>query len=243
MIMKGRLKLNILVIDTSSNLCSLGIKYNDRKIFKTLDEGKTHSETLLPLIDSVLKENNISLDDINILGVVTGPGSFTGIRIGISTIKAVAFAKDIKVVEITSTEVLARNIEDESIYKIGIIDAKNEQIYAGIYTNEFKLLKEYAGDINDFINELKNIEIKISEDINQKISLKEIYKYSFAGTGIKHKEIIENKLDHILISNNTKQDIKKTLEGIEYKLQKKENIRDGKEITPNYLKPSNAERK
>ncbi len=243
MIMKGRLKLNILVIDTSSNLCSLGIKYDNKRIFKTLDEGKTHSETLLPLIDSVLKENNISLDDINILGVVTGPGSFTGIRIGISTIKAVAFAKDIKVVEITSTEVLARNIEDESIYKIGIIDAKNEQIYAGIYTNEFKLLKEYAGDINDFINELKNIEIKISEDINQKISLKEIYKYSFAGTGIKHKEIIENKLDHILISNNTKQDIKKTLEGIEYKLQKKENIRDGKEITPNYLKPSNAERK
>lgn len=243
MIMKGRLKLNILVIDTSSNLCSLGIKYDNKRIFKTLDEGKTHSETLLPLIDSVLKENNISLDDINILGVVTGPGSFTGIRIGISTIKAIAFAKDIKVVEITSTEVLARNIEEESIYKIGIIDAKNEQIYAGIYTNEFKLLKEYAGDINDFINELKNIEIKISEDINQKISLKEIYKYSFAGTGIKHKEIIENKLDHILISNNTKQDIKKTLEGIEYKLQKKENIRDGKEITPNYLKPSNAERK
>ena len=243
MIMKGRLKLNILVIDTSSNLCSLGIKYNDRKIFKTLDEGKTHSETLLPLIDSVLKENNISLDDINILGVVTGPGSFTGIRIGISTIKAIAFAKDIKVVEITSTEVLARNIEEESIYKIGIIDAKNEQIYAGIYTNEFKLLKEYAGDINDFINEIKNVEIKLSEDINQKILSNETYKYSFSGTGIKHKEIIENKLDHILISNNTKQDIKKTLEGIEYKLQKKENIRDGKEITPNYLKPSNAERK
>ena len=113
--------MNILVIDTSSNLCSVAIKYNEERIYKTLDEGRTHSETLLPLINEVLEDNNISLDSINLLGVVTGPGSFTGIRIGISTIKAIALAKDIPVITITSTEVLARNIEEESKYKIGII--------------------------------------------------------------------------------------------------------------------------
>lgn len=82
--------MNILVIDTSSKFCSIGIRYRKNKkekekegkdveyikIYKTLDKGRTHSETLLILIDEVLKEAKILLKDINILGVVTGPRLF-----------------------------------------------------------------------------------------------------------------------------------------------------------------------
>lgn len=82
--------MNILVIDTSSKFCSIGIRYRKNnkekekegkdveyiKIYKTLDKGRTHSETLLILIDEVLKEEKILLKDINILGVVTGPRFF-----------------------------------------------------------------------------------------------------------------------------------------------------------------------
>ncbi len=239
MTMKERLQLNILVIDTSSGLCSVGIKYNEKRIFKTVDEGRTHSETLLPLIDEVLKNNEIDLDEINILGVVKGPGSFTGIRIGISSIKAISLAKNISVVEITSTESLARNVVDDSDIKIGIIDARNDQIYAGIYDNEYKLIKEFAGSINDFISILNELdEIKKSEKID--------FKISFSGSGIKYSELItkeikkENLLLEFLINEN--QDIEKILEGIEEKIKDEENLKDGRLITPNYLKPSNAER-
>lgn len=239
MIMRGILKLNILVIDTSSELCSIGIKYNDKKIYKTLDEGKTHSETLLPLINSVLEENHISLNDIDALGVVNGPGSFTGIRIGISSIKAISLVKDLPVAEITSTETLARNIVDDSDIKIGIIDAKNDQIYVGIFNNNYELIKEFAGSIDDFIEILNNLDEK-------KVQEKEL-KYSFSGTGIKYsKKIIDEiKSDDIVLEFvlNEKQDIKRILEGIEEKISNKENLKDGKIITPNYLKPSNAERK
>ena len=263
---KGKLQLNILVIDTSSKLCSVGIRYKNKenenknekieedekyiRKYETLDKGRTHSETLLPLIDEVLKKENIKLKCIEILGVVTGPGSFTGIRIGISTIKAISLAYNIPVVEISSTEVLARNIENDSIFKIGIIDAKNDQIYAGIYDNKYTLIKEYAGSINEFLEELLNI--KIEEYINNQNNIK--VKYAFSGTGIKYQDLIKDTLNKegildleedsnsIIFLNNTNQDIKRVLEGIEDKLKNENNLKDGRIITPNYLKSSNAER-
>lgn len=240
--------MNILVIDTSSHLCSVAIKHNDERIYKTIDEGRTHSETLLPLINKVLEDNNISLDDINVLGVVTGPGSFTGIRIGISTIKAIASAKDIPVVPITSIEVLARNIEEENNYKIGITDAKNDQIYAGIYSNDFSCISEFAGSILDFIEILKNLKRgSINKDIKKQV-------YYFSGNGIKYKDLIVEKLKDknenkdinidtdCIFSKEIEQSIEKALEGIEGKLKDKNNLIDGKVLVPHYLKPSNAER-
>lgn len=242
MTMKERLKLNILVIDTSSKICALAIKYNEEKIYKFLDEGRTHSETLLPLIDETLKENNISLDNIDVLGVSTGPGSFTGIRIGISTIKAISLAKDIPVIEINSTEILARNIINESMFKIGIIDAKNDQIYAGIYTNDYRLVKEFAGSIIDFIKILNEIDVN-ENYINENKSSK----YSFSGSGIKYEPLIRENMSKkdfkLLFIEDVDQDIKRALEGIEDKLKDNNNLVDGRKIVPNYLKPSNAERK
>ncbi len=231
--------MNILVIDTSSKLCSVGIKHNDERIYKTLDEGRTHSETLLPLINEILKENNISLDEIEVLGVVIGPGSFTGIRIGISTIKAISFAKNIPVVEISSTEVLARNIVDESTLKIGIIDAKNDQIYAGVYTNTYALKKEFAGSISEFLEILK--EIKLSNQNQENLV------YTFSGSGIKYQDLIkksfENENINIIFNEDINQNIEKVLEGIEAKIKDQNNLVDGRKVVPNYLKSSNAERK
>ena len=239
--MKERLKLNILVIDTSSKLCSVAVKYDDKRIYKTLDEGRTHSETLLPLIDEILKENNISLDKIDVLGVVIGPGSFTGIRIGISTIKAISSAKDIPTITISSTEVLARNIINSSMFKIGIIDARNDQVYAGVYTNDFKLIKEFAGSIIEFLDIFKSIEL----DKEKKNNIN--FTYAFSGSGIKYKDLISKYFEHkegnLFFHEDINQNIEKILEGIENKLKNKNNLIDGKLLVPNYLKPSNAERK
>ena len=82
----------------------------------------------MPLIDELFKDTNLTLDNIDLLACSQGPGSFTGIRIGIATIKAFADAKNIPVVGVTSLESLAYNITESGLI-VSLIDAKNENVY------------------------------------------------------------------------------------------------------------------
>ena len=87
--------MKILAIDTSSKICSVSIlEDNDVIIEKHTNDEKTHSQNLMPLVDEIFKESNLSLDDMGLLSCCLGPGSFTGIRIGIATIKAFADVKN-----------------------------------------------------------------------------------------------------------------------------------------------------
>ena len=125
--------MKILTIDTSSEVCSVALLEDDKLIDKNeLDNGKTHSETLMVLIDELFKRNNVDIKDINLFGCDVGPGSFTGIRIGVSTIKAMAEVLNVKIASVTSLEVLARNVQDRKIIA-SIIDARNDQVYLGIF--------------------------------------------------------------------------------------------------------------
>ena len=86
--------MKILAVDTSSKICSVAILEDDKIIDEiNLDNGRTHSENLMPIVAEILKKNNITLSEINLIGCVVGPGSFTGIRIGVSSIKAIAIPK------------------------------------------------------------------------------------------------------------------------------------------------------
>ena len=90
--------MRILAIDTSSPICSVAILENDNLIDEiNLDDGRTHSENLMPLIDSILKRNNLDIKNIEMISCCVGPGSFTGIRIGVATIKPMAEVLNIKV--------------------------------------------------------------------------------------------------------------------------------------------------
>ena len=80
-----------LAIDTSSEVCGVSLLENDKLIDdNSLNNGKTHSENLMELIKEILERNNIGLNEIDLISCVVGPGSFTGIRIGISSVKAMA---------------------------------------------------------------------------------------------------------------------------------------------------------
>ena len=134
--------MKILTIDTSSEVCSVALLEDDKLIDKNeLDNGKTHSETLMVLIDELLKRNNVDIKDINLFGCDVGPGSFTGIRIGVSTIKAMAEVLNVKIASVTSLEVLARNVQDRKIIA-SIIDARNDQVYLGIFDEKVIHLPE-----------------------------------------------------------------------------------------------------
>lgn len=155
-----------------------------------------------------------------------------------STAKAICYANNINAVEIKSTELLARNILSDSDLKVSIIDAKNDQIYAGIYDNNFNELLEFAGSIDSFLDKLENI-------IMQE---KEIQNISLVGNGTKkYKDAILKKCSNILKVNkilfeeDEMQEAKYMFEIVEEKV-KKGDILNAKNILPHYLKASSAER-
>ncbi len=223
--------MKILAIDTSSKVCSVAILENDELIDElNLDDGKTHSENLMPLIDEILNKNNINIKEIEMLACCVGPGSFTGIRIGVATIKPIAEVLNIKVASVTSLENLSRNFEFEKTEDIqnivSLIDARNNQVYAGIFDLKFNEVEEY-----------------IADDIN--VVLETLKKYNnivCIGDGaILHQDLLKEKLNNVrFISKNVQsaQNVGK----MGYKKFKENNLMNADEIIPIYLRKSQAER-
>ena len=152
--------MKVLAIDTSSKLCSVAILEDTNLIKKLeLDNGLTHSETLMPLIKQLLNECKLSLNDIDLLVSDIGPGSFTGIRIGVSTCKAFSDSLNIPCVGVSSLEVLAYNIKDDGII-CSTIDCKNDNCYFALYqlnNSVYSVLEEpCAKSVDDVLSLLKS---------------------------------------------------------------------------------------
>ena len=145
--------MNILGIDTTTKLASCTILSNDKYYTKSISNEVTHSEKLLPVIHEAFKENNLTLDDIDLLAAINGPGSFTGIRIGLATIKAFAQVKDIDIYSISSIDLIAyttakkyfeENIDVNTVQVLSLIDARNNRVYYALN----KVTKDNNGKIN-----------------------------------------------------------------------------------------------
>ena len=163
--------MKILAIDTSSSICSVCITEDEKLLYKKeLEDSKTHSQKLMPMIDTVLKNTNLQLEDMDLLACCIGPGSFTGIRIGIATIKAFADSLQIPVVGVNSLESLACNVEssyfnEEDHYICSLIDAKNENVYYGLFQDSKDHQKGHTPvgalatkTITEVINEIKELD-------------------------------------------------------------------------------------
>ena len=117
--------MKILAIDTSSKNAAVAILENQNTIIElNNDDEKTHSQKLMPMIDEAFKKSNLSLDDINLIICCLGPGSFTGVRIGIATAKAFADSKNIPTVGVSSLEALAHNLNQDGLI-CSLINANN----------------------------------------------------------------------------------------------------------------------
>ena len=144
--------MKILAISTSSNKLSVALLEDDN-VIKELNilNQKTHSEKLMPFIQELFETTHFSLDDINLIACDIGPGSFTGIRIGVATVKALSQVKNIPVVGCSSLEGLAYNVKGYD-YICSIIDARNNQVYAAIFDDNYNLTSDYfADDINNLV--------------------------------------------------------------------------------------------
>jgi len=158
--------LKILSIDTSSPICAVAILENN-KLIKEISQnnGLTHSEKLMPIIEQLLTDTNLKLKDIDLLVCDKGPGSFTGIRIGVATVKAFTDSLNIPSIGISSLETLAYNIDHTGII-CSLIDAKNDNCYYGVFQNidgKISLIDNLSvNEISIILNNLKNLKSPIT---------------------------------------------------------------------------------
>lgn len=190
--------MKILSIDTSSNICSVAILENTTLIKKIeLDSGLTHSENLMPMIKQILEETNLHLSDINLFVCDKGPGSFTGIRIGVATVKAFSDSLNIPTIGISSLEALAYNVQNDGLI-CSLIDAKNSNVYYSLYkleNNNYTLLEDFSADhIDTVIELLKKYDGQITFVGDGAICNKEKILSSFATNSIFAQDD-KNKLD------------------------------------------------
>lgn len=131
----------VLIIDSTSSILQIGLCNNNKVINKRLDSNSNHSKTALKAIDEVLEEFNLTVSNVDQIIVNVGPGSFTGIRIGVALAKSLGYSLNIPVIPINS--LLQNVIGYEQEYLISLIDARHNNCYCAIYDNEYNVvLKE-----------------------------------------------------------------------------------------------------
>lgn len=153
--------MKILSIDTSSNICGVSILDDDNLICNLdNDTGRTHSENLMPMIKDALSTAKLTLNEIDLIVCDVGPGSFTGIRIGIATVKAFNDSLNIPCIGINSLEALAYNIDNNSNLVCSILDCKNDNCYFALYESKEKnfetLIEPQAENIDSTLAILKS---------------------------------------------------------------------------------------
>lgn len=233
--------MNILGFDTVSSSFSIALKSDNLLIETNKENIKNHNSELLPILDAFLKENKLTLDNIDCIVLGIGPGSFTSIRIAFATIKSICYAKDIKIIGISSLDSLYQNIKSFNGIKLALIEARKGSVYANIY-KEDKKIKENAdltyNETIDIINSISNI----SNKSNKKKDI-----ITLCGDGFsKNKDFFINNLKDYKINDldNSFNIIKASnsimLSESRYKAQDFDDIFS---LVPLYLRKSEAENK
>lgn len=151
----------LLSVDSSAVTVSVAITDGEKVIKSELfNKGLTHSETLLPLIERVMGE--IEYKSLDAIAVSVGPGSFTGVRIGVSVVKGIAFANDIDCIGVSTLEAIGYNFIDENTVVCAVMDARRMQFYNAIFKTEngqlVRLCDDRAVSAQELKDELKQYE-------------------------------------------------------------------------------------
>jgi tRNA threonylcarbamoyladenosine biosynthesis protein TsaB len=127
-------QLNLLTIDTSTTTCSVSLTTGERLVSEALiNLGKTHASQLLRMVDAALGDAGLTIMDLDGIGVALGPGSFTGLRVGLATVKGLAMAAEKPVYGFSSLAMLAMNLPWADHPVCPMFDAKKKEVYAALY--------------------------------------------------------------------------------------------------------------
>lgn len=157
--------MKILALDSSGLVASVAVVEDDNLLGEyTVNYKKTHSQTLLPMLEEVARMIELDLDTIDVIAVSAGPGSFTGLRIGSATAKGLALALEKKIVSVPTVDALAYNLWGSSDLICPLMDARRQQAYTGIYQftdQEFEVLvPQCAVGIDEIIDQVNLFEVR-----------------------------------------------------------------------------------
>ncbi|MBR2473817.1 MAG: tRNA (adenosine(37)-N6)-threonylcarbamoyltransferase complex dimerization subunit type 1 TsaB [Clostridia bacterium] len=139
--------MKILAIDTTAKTATAALTENEKLLALTvLNTPNTHSVTLLPMIDGLLRGAGLTLSDVDLLVCSAGPGSFTGVRIGAAAIKGLAFADGKTCIGVSALEALALNVTETDGIICPVMDARRNQLYNALFKYENGSLKRLTPD-------------------------------------------------------------------------------------------------
>ena len=180
--------MKILGIDTSSLAASVAVIEDDKLICEyTINTKKTHSQKLMPMIENMLNISDIDINDIDLIAVCEGPGSFTGLRIGMSTAKAISHISKQPIITVNSVELLAGSMDMCDKHICSILDAQRTQVYTGKYKYE-----------NNELIEVEAVDVKEIDDLLSEIGDTEEEWIILGEAVYKYKQKI-NEIDNIFI--------------------------------------------
>lgn len=152
----------ILSLDSTSVTASVAISENGVVLAENfINNGLTHSQTLMPMVEKTLTDSNKNIKDVDLFAITNGPGSFTGVRIGIASVKGMADALNKKCMAVSTLEAIAEPLKDEDSIACAVMDARCNQVYTAIFENGNRLCEDKAILIDDLGEELKQYDKKI----------------------------------------------------------------------------------
>ena len=131
--------MNILALDASTSILSVSLQIGKRLFQSSISDGLKHSENLMPLIDSLLKSAGLKPSELDLLAVPAGPGSFTGLRIALSTAKGIASGSGASLVTVPTLDAYSQGYDFFDGPVIPVIDARKKRIYCSIYIKGEKI--------------------------------------------------------------------------------------------------------
>ena len=158
--------MKILALDSSAVVASVALCDGERLLAEyTLNNGNTHSETLLPMVECLFRHLGVTAGDIDLFAVSSGPGSFTGVRIGAATLKGLAFASEKPCVGVSTLEALAENLVSLTGLICPVMNARRSQVYTALFRSDGQRLVRLMEDSALSITELDEILAAYGEEV------------------------------------------------------------------------------
>jgi tRNA threonylcarbamoyladenosine biosynthesis protein TsaB len=150
-------------LETATTNCSVGIAVNGELISLKEDNSKnySHAEKLHVFMDQILEENGLTVEDLDAIAVSKGPGSYTGLRIGVSAAKGLCFSLNIPLISIPTLQLLAKKLEGENDLVIPMLDARRMEVYSAVFDSAGKQLRETRAEVLEEVSFEDYLEKKV----------------------------------------------------------------------------------
>lgn len=226
--------MRILAIDSSSMVATVAITTDgELNAEYTINHKKTHSQTLLPMIDEICKMIELDMETVDAIAITGGPGSYTGLRIGSATAKGIGLALEKPIINVPTIDALAYNMFSSMYYICPIMDARRGQVYTGIYQFEGTEMKIVKSQCIMMIDELISALDKIGGAV------------MFLGDGVNvHKSFIDENMstEHYFAPASMNRHKASSLASLAELYYNQGKVETAAEHKPEYLRLSQAER-